>query len=93
MREQSMFDPARLVFIDETAVTTKMVRLWGRCPRGVELIGHAPFGEWKTITFIAGLRHNKMVAPMVVNGDMNTELFLVYIRQCLAPILSRRDIV
>ena len=88
-----MFDPARLVFIDETAVTTKMVRLWGRCPRGVELIGHAPFGEWKTITFIAGLRHNKMVAPMVVNGAMNTELFLAYIRQCLVPILSRGDLV
>ena len=63
-----MLDPARLVFIDETAVTTKMVRLWGRGPRGVELIGRAPCGKWETITFVAGLRHNKMVAPMVVEG-------------------------
>src|SRR5882672_11105915 len=66
IREQGMLDPARLVFIDETAVTTKMVRLWGRSPRGIELIGRAPCGEWETITFVAALRHNKMVAPMVI---------------------------
>jgi transposase len=88
-----MLDPAHLVFIDETAVTTKMVRLWGRCPRGVELIGHAPCGEWRTITFVAALRHNKMVAPMVVEGAMNAEMFLAYVEQCLVPTLGRGDIV
>ncbi len=88
-----MFDPARLVFIDETAVTTKMVRLWGRGPRGVELIGHAPCGEWKTITFVAALRHNKMVAPMVIEGAMNAEMFRAYVEQCLVPTLKRDDIV
>ena len=50
IREQGMLDPARLVFIDETAVTTKMVRLWGRGPRGIELIGRAPCGEWRLAT-------------------------------------------
>jgi transposase len=88
-----MLDPARLVFIDETAVTTKMVRLWGRAPRGVELIGHAPFGKWKTVTFVAALRHKKMIAPMVVEGAMNAELFLAYIEQCLVPTLKHDDIV
>jgi transposase len=88
-----MFDPARLVFIDETAVTTKMVRLWGRCPRGVELIGHAPHGEWKAVTFVAALRHNKMVAPMVVDGAMNAEMFLAYVEQFLVPTLKRGDTV
>jgi hypothetical protein len=63
-----MLDPAQLVFIDETAVTTKMVRLWGRGPRGIELIGRAPCGERKMITFVAALRHNKMVAPTAVDG-------------------------
>ena len=52
-----MFDPARLVFIDETCTNTSMVRLHGRCPRGERLIGYAPHGYWKTITFVAGLRH------------------------------------
>src|ERR1035441_6743868 len=54
MREQGMFDPARLVFIDETSTNTAMVRLRGRCPRGIRLIDHVPHGHWKTITFIAG---------------------------------------
>src|SRR5271167_3445593 len=56
MREQGMFDPARLVFIDETSTNTAMVRLRGRCPRGLRLIDHVPHGHWKTITFVAGLR-------------------------------------
>ena len=40
-----MFDPARLVFVDETAANTKMVRLSGRCPRGERLIGRVPQGH------------------------------------------------
>jgi hypothetical protein len=45
-----MLDPARLVFIDETAASTNMVRLRGRAPRGVRLIGRVPLGAWETIT-------------------------------------------
>jgi hypothetical protein len=53
MREQGMFDPARLGFIDETSANTKMVRLYGRCARGERVVGHVPQGHWKTITFVA----------------------------------------
>lgn len=60
MREQGMLDPARLVFIDETAVSTNLVRLRGRAPRGDRVIGSVPLGAWETITFVAALRHNKM---------------------------------
>lgn len=88
-----MFNPARLVFIDETAASTKMVRLNGRCPRGVRLIGHAPHGHWKTITFVAGLRYDGMVAPFVIDGPMNGLTFVAYVQQCLVPTLDRRDIV
>jgi transposase len=80
-------------FLDETAVSTNLVRLRGRAPRGVRLIGHLPLGEWKTVTFVAALRHNKMVAPMVIEGGMTGEAFLAYIEQCLAPTLKRNDIV
>ena len=93
MREQGMFDPARLVFIDETAVSTNLVRLRGRAPRGIRLIGRVPLGDWKTITFVAGLRHNKMVAPMVIEGAMTGDIFRAYVEQCLAPTLRRNDIV
>ena len=88
-----MLDPARLVFIDETAVSTNMARLKGRATRGVRLIGRVPLGEWTTITFVAALRHNKLTAPMVVNGAMSGEMFRAYVEQCLVPTLRRGDIV
>src|SRR5580692_10778056 len=93
MRAQGMFDPARLVFIDETSTSTNMVRLRGRCRRGERLIGRAPEGHWKTVTFVAGLRRNKMVAPFVVDGPMNRASFLSYLEQCLKPTLKRGDTV
>lgn len=88
-----MFDPARLVFIDETAVSTNLARLWGRASCGVRVIGSVPLGAWQTITFVAALRHNKMTAPMVVEGAMTGEMFLAYVEQCLVPTLRRGDIV
>jgi transposase len=88
-----MLDSTRLVFIDETAANTKMVRLSGRCPRGERLIGRVPHGHWKTITLVAGLRHNGITAPFVLDGSMTGEIFLAYVEQCLAPTLKRKDIV
>ena len=70
-----------------------MVRLRGRCPRGERLIGYAPHGHWKTITFVAGLRQRAMIAPFVIEGAMNGQVFLAYVKQCLAPALKRGDIV
>lgn len=93
IREQGLLDPARLVFIDETAVTTNMVRLNGWNPRGERLVGDVPMGKWETVTFIAGLRQTGIVAPMLIKGAMNGETFLAYIEQCLVPTLERRDIV
>jgi DDE superfamily endonuclease len=95
IREQGFLDPARLVFIDETAVSTNLARLRGRAPKGVRVIGTVPLGSWETITFVATLRHNKMTAPMVIEGAMTREMFLAYVEQCLAPTLRakrhRRD--
>jgi transposase len=88
-----MLDSTRLVFIDETAANTKMVRLSGRCPRGERLVGRVPHGHWKTITFVAALRHNGITAPFVLDGSMTGEIFLAYVEQYLAPTLKRKDIV
>ena len=88
-----MFDPARLVFLDETATSTNMVRLRGRCPRGERLIDHVPHGHWKTITFVAGLRRRAMVAPLVLDGPMNATTFVAYLKECLVPKLKRGDVV
>jgi transposase len=93
IREQGLLDSTRLVFIDETAVTTNMVRLSGWNPRGERLVGDVPMGHWETLTFIAGFRQTGIVAPMVIKGAMNGEAFLAYVEQCLVPTLKRRDIV
>jgi transposase len=93
VREQGLLDPAHLVFIDETAVTTNMVRSNGWNPRGQRVVGDVPMGHWETVTFIAGLRQTGIVAPMLIKGAMNGQAFLAYIEQCLAPTLKRRDIV
>lgn len=92
-REQRKLDAARLVFLDETAVNTKMVRLGGRSRRGQRLIGRQPHGHWQTVTFVAGLRHKGMVAPFVLNGAMTGEIFRAYIEQSLAPTLKPKDVV
>jgi len=92
-RRQGMLNSTRLVFIDETAANTKMVRLSGRCPRGQRLVGCIPQGHWKTLTFVAGLRRNGMTAPCVVDGSMNGKTFLAYVEQSLAPTLKRHEVV
>ena len=70
------------------AVSTNMVRLRGRAPRGARVIGAVPLGRWETITFVAALRLNKMVAPMVIEGAMTGEMFLAYVENCLVPTLD-----
>jgi len=57
------------------------------------LVGYAPQGHWKTMTLVAGLRCDGIVAPLVVDGAMNGATFLAYVEQCLAPTLAPGDIV
>jgi hypothetical protein len=89
MREQ----PHRLVFLDETYVNTKMTRLRGRSRRGQRLRMSAPFGHWKTHTFIAGLRCSELSAPWVIDGPITRLSFEVYIETQLAPTLHQGDVV
>lgn len=83
----------RLVFIDETSATTKMTRLRGRARRGDRLRAEAPFGHWKTQTFIAGLRHDGLTAPWVIDGAMNRAMFDTWIETQLAPTLQPGDVI
>jgi transposase len=85
--------PARLVFIDETAVTTKMTRLRGRSRRGERVPASAPFGHWGTQTFIAALRSDGLSAPWVVDGAMDRTAFNAYVETQLAPTLQLGDVV
>jgi transposase len=90
---QGQIAPKRLVFIDETWVKTNMAPLRGWGPKGRRLKAYAPFGHWKTLTFIAALRHDRIDAPWVIDGPINGELFLLYVEKILAPTLSPGDVV
>jgi transposase len=70
-----------------------MCRRYGRSLEGERLVAKVPHGHWKTTTFVAGLRHDGLTAPMVVDGAMNGRTFLTYVRKLLAPTLSAGDIV
>jgi transposase len=91
--DQPKLKPARLVFIDETAVTTKMVRLYGRAPIGERLVAKVPHGHWKTLTLVAALRVDGVTAPYVIDGAMDGPAFIAYVEQVLAPSLRKGDIV
>jgi transposase len=81
------------VFIDETWVKTNMAPLRGWGDRGARLIGRAPAGKWRTMTFLAALRHDRVDAPWVVDGPINGEAFRTYIRTQLISTLKPGDIV
>lgn len=86
-------DVEKLVFIDETWTSTNMTRAFGRSPRGSRCIGSAPYGHWQTTTFVGALRHQKISAPMVIEGPMDGDVFVEYVRSVLCPTLTPGDIV
>jgi transposase len=93
MAHQSRFDPTRLIFIDETWAKTNMTRLRGWAARGHKLIAKVPQGHWRTLTFLAALRCDRIDAPCVIDGPINGESFLAYVEQILVPSLKPGDIV
>jgi transposase len=88
---QSKIDASRLVFIDETWAKTNMtpIRGWGQ--KGKRLRAYAPYGHWKTMTFVAALRSDRIEAPCVFDGPINGESFLAYVTEVLAPTLKPGD--
>ncbi|MFC5483222.1 IS630 family transposase [Microvirga aerilata] len=86
-------EPHRLVFLDETSVNTKMTRLRGRSRKGQRLRMSAPFGHWKTHTFLAGLRCHELSAPWIIDGPITRLAFEAYIETQLAPTLHQGDVV
>ena len=93
MAYQGRIDPARLVFIDETWTKTNMAPLRGWAPCGQRLPGKAPHGRWKTMTFLAALRHDRLTAPWLIDGPIDGQSFLQYVEEVLVPTLKPGDIV
>ncbi|WP_245396691.1 IS630 family transposase [Jiella sonneratiae] len=93
LKYRGRIDPARLVFIDETWTKTNMAALRGWAPRGHRLRDKAPFGHWRTSTFVAALREDGVAAPWLIDGPINGERFLLYVEKVLVPTLRPGDIV
>lgn len=90
---QDRIEPERLVFIDETWTKTNMAPLRGWAPRGERLIAKVPHGRWKTTTFLAALRHDRIDAPWLLEGPIDGESFRTYVENVLVPTLGPGDIV
>ena len=70
-----------------------MVRTHGWGPRGQRVPGNAPFGHWRTMTFLAALRCDRIDAPYVLDGPINGVTFTAWVEQCLVPTLKAGDVV
>jgi transposase len=90
---QNKIEPERLVFIDETWTKTNMAPLRGWAPCGMRLTAKIPHGHWKTTTFLAALRHDRIDAPWVLDGPIDGETFRTYVEKVLVPTLRAGDIV
>ena len=86
-RDQPSRDASDLVFVDETSTNTAMSRSSGRSKRGERVFGLAPNGHRLTLTLVAGLTTDGIVAPMIVSGAMNGAMFSDYIENILGPEL------
>lgn len=84
---------SRLIFIDETSTNTRLTKRTGWCQKGSRFAAYAPFGHWKTQTFIAGLRCHCLTAPWIANAPMNGHIFKTWIETQLVPTLSPGDVV
>ena len=81
------------MFIDETWTKTNMTRLRGWAPKGRRLVDKVPHGHWKTATFLAALRNDRIDAPCLFDGPINGERFTAYVEQFLVPTLKPGDVV
>lgn len=90
---QTAFNPERLIFIDESGLSTKMARLRGWAPKGKRCRAAVPHGHWNTTTFVGGLTLTGICAPMLLDGPMYGDAFLAWCEQMLAPILRSGDLV
>lgn len=92
-RHQASIDPRRLVFIDETWTKTNMAPLRGWSLRGTRLKDRVPHGRWRTQTFLAALRYDRVTAPFLLDGPINGNAFLIYVERVLVPTLNPGDVV
>ena len=86
-------DPERLVFVDESGVTTEMTRRYGRAPRGERVREATPAGHWSTLTLLGAITRQGLLATMTVESSTDGDVFLAYLEQVLCPRLQPGQVV
>ena len=86
-------EPRRLVFLDETGAKTNMTRAFGRAKKGERVVDFTPHGHWNTTTLVGAMTWKSAIAPMVLDGPMDTEAFEAYLEHVLIPELPADAIV
>ena len=90
---QHRLDPKRLIFLNETWVKTNTIRTGGWFARAKRLTAHMPLDHWKTLTVLAGLRQDRIVAPFVLDGPINGDTLTAWVEHCLVSALAPNEIL
>ena len=88
-----LHDARQYIFVDETGVTTDLLRRYARSPRGTRATDHTPCSHWQTHTVVAALRPTELTATAVFDGPMDSVTFRAYVEQVLVPTLRPGDVV
>jgi transposase len=81
------------VFLDESGITTEMTRLYGWGPRSERVREAVPAGHWRTLTVLAALTLEGILASMSIASPTDGDVFLAFIEQGLAPHLQPGHLV
>jgi transposase len=90
---QAVREASGYVFLDESGVTTDLLRRYGRSPKGARLHDHTPCSQWQAHTVLATLRPTGLEATAVLDGPVDNVSFLAYVQQILVPSLRPGDVV
>ena len=88
-----LHDAGQYIFVDESGVTTDLLRRYARSPRGTRASDHTPCSHWQTHTVVAALRPTALTATAVFDGPMDHVTFRAYLEQVLVPTLRPGDVV
>ena len=81
------------MFLDESGVTTEMTRRYGWAPRAQRVSEAVPAGHWRTLTVLAALTLDGMLASMSIESPTDGDVFLAFLEQVLGPKLQPGHVV
>lgn len=88
IKEQPKIDVKKSVFLDESGFNQNMTRMYGWSEKGSRVIGQVPSSQGKRVTILSAIGINGMISPLIFEGFLTTEIFLLYLEKFLLEDLS-----